>query len=680
MPASAPPRPVATPPPAADPLEKHREKEMTGVRTLGAAPRRKPARRDTERTPQSRGVNAAATEGWDALAGAAATAAVRIARAGWPELLERFAADPAVRAGLADLAGAAARLAGAAGGGSPSDAAPTAEPGATAETASPPPAPRLAETPPAVPPPAAAPAVETPPPPVAPPPPELPPASIEEIQTRLTLGSAPPPPAPAPTLPEPATEEPPRGPVQTEDVKVMPLLPARCRVKAATLRWAAQRAKLGTETETLRTQKEDLRAEADAAGSSPWPLFDPPPPGDHAPPAKWERAAATFEVLGGAADHLHAVHARYLETLEHGGAPGHAETDALHHALDLAAEAQSMALLAVRELSELADRDQKAVYKAIRDISSAEIGVGYYIRHYLREGSSADPAGHADLAARVASADAARTKEKKGRELFKKLAHACEKYADHRAAADGGDDDDGGARRKHAERADYHAGRAAKFAADLLARGTPPSDVRFREALPTAPAPLAGLEVRFADADDSLARVFEYLPAARGSADARKADGDDDAPAAIHAASVDEALEKAQREWPDAFSLAFNGRSEPSGYPFKDADQFYRGLKFLAGTFRDAKANRRNCPDLVTACKEQTGLDYSPNQSPSTMGEFPEYYRTLYEGEEVPLKGHIGRGNNKDPRLSFRLAFYYDKDRDKVVLGYLGQHQRTRAT
>ena len=640
-------------------------------------------------------------DGWESLACAAAVAAVRAARAGWPDAFARLTGDDGVRRALDQVAAACGRLA-------PPEPAANTEPPAPAEAAPPkrkkakpaPPA-RVATPPPAAPPPApaAAPAAKptvrlharpdpapdaaVPPTPSesapTPPPAEAgPPASVEEIEARLTLGAAAPadaPPArPAAAAGESAVvsaaaETPPELAL-TEDVRALAALPARCRAKADALRWAAKRAAVGGEGETLRREKEDLRAAADAAGGSPWPLFDPPPPGDHAPPATWERAAGTFVALADAAEHLHACREKLTESLARGTATlnvGDADADALRHALDLAAEAQSMALLAVRELSETADRDQKAVYKAIRDLSGEETGLGYYIRRYLKEGSSADPAKHADLAARVKAEATARRRDKRRRERFKKLAHDAAQFAEMRAA---GDD----------KRAAYHAGRAAGFAADLLDAGVPPSDVRFREALPADPAGRAALKSHAPGDREhaALARVAEFLPDP-GDAEVEET-GDGDRPAPEHAASVDEAIEKSKTCWPGAFAYAFNNRSEPRGYPFKDPDQFFLGLQFLATTFRDAMAGRKDCPDLVTACKEECGLNYSPNQSPSTMGEFPEYYRTRYDGEDVPLTRHLGRGNNKDPRLSFRLAFHYDKDRDRVVLGYLGQHQRTRAT
>ena len=628
---------------------------------------------------------------WEGPACAAAAAAVRAARAGWPGAFDRLAGDAGVRRALAEVAAACGRLADATNSPPAEPAAESpAEPSPKRKKTKPAPPARVAAPPPAAP--AAKPAAAASPKPeirlqpAAPPvpvpsaePPAVagPPASLEEIEGRLTLGTAPPAaaaPSPSSFAPSPPPAAEPRGPglVLTEDVRALAALPDRCRAKADALRWAAKRASVGAESDSLRAEKDAIRAAADAAGGSPWPLFDPPPPGDHAPPAVWDRAAGTFDALAEAADHLHASREKLTDALDRGAATceaGDPDADALRHALDLAAEAQSMALLAVRELSETADRDQKAVYKAIRDLSGEETGLGYYIRRYLKEGSSADPAKHADLMSRVKTSATARKREKRQRERFKKLGLEAAGFAETRAA---GDD----------KRAAYHAGRAAGFAADLLEAGVPPSDVRFREALPADPAARAALKSHAPGEREhaALARVAEFLPDPGDAADDDAARDRGGRPAPEHAASVDEALEKSKTCWPGAFAYAFNNRSEPRGYPFKDGDQFFRGLQFLATTFRDAMAGRRDCPDLVTACKEESGLNYSPNQSPSTMGEFPEYYRTRYEGEDVPLTRHLGRGNNKDPRLSFRLAFYYDKDRDKVVLGYLGQHQRTRAT
>ena len=630
---------------------------------------------------------------WEAIAVAAVRTLLRTVRAAdeeWATKLRRAADDPAVRSALTDLADAARRFTGSGpeSGGSESgeeqeDATPTvpAEPGRTADAETAKPEPRPA-TPPATKPPAVA------------SPPGGPPASLGEIRERLTFGAgsaggsaggA----APAEgggtatAAPGGASGDGPPGEgstLRSDDVRDLPRAPDRCRAKAEALRWAADRLAAGAETGPLRARREALETAAEA-GETLWPLTEPAPPG--AAPADYLRAAAVFEVLAEAALLLDAALDRFLPAGESDPAAGRAaESDRLKSALDLTAEAQSMALIAVRALRERPDRDQVAIYKTIRDVSDARTGIAYFIRNYLREGSHADPAGHADLSSRIAAAAAARGRGKAEREAFKKFAHAAGKVAGH--AAD-----------ESPERFEYHAARLGKFAARLLDAGVPPSDRRFRESAPDDLAPLRRgrdlLAERAApepDADDpppdsvarkqadALRRVLEYLPDPAG-----EEEEEEDAPVEPrYADSVDAAFARAADEFPEALGFALNSKSVREGYPYARPDRVYLGLKFLATTLRDALAGRVPRSDLAEECVRQCELHYSPNQSASTMGQFPEDYRTVWNGEEVPLTRHLRRGNNKDPRLSVRIAFHYDKAADRVVIGYLGQHQRTRAT
>ncbi len=626
----------------------------------------------------------AAADPWEALALAAVRTAVRAVRAaddGWAARLTRVAADPGVRGALHEVADAARRIAGSSPtvADRPSPAAPAVAPPAPGSPIGATPAeaarglPQKTEAPPA---PAAS----------------LPVASLGEIRDRLTLGAAPPAPAAgtaATGLIAAENEE--LSTLRSEDVRGLARAPDRCRSKAAALRWAADRLVAGAETGPLRTRRETIEAAADP-GEALWPLFEPAPPA--AAPADYTRAAAIFEVLAEAAALLDTTLDRFLGAapvppeIDGGASAKEAvtgeELDHLKAALDLTAEAQSMTLIAVRALREKPDRDQVAIYKTIRDISDARTGIAYFIRSYLREGSHADPSDHADLASRIGGAAVARSRGKAEREAFKKFAHAAGKAAEH------ADDSE-------PTRFEYHAARAAKFAARLLALGVPPSDVRFRETVPEDPAPLRAAVQRLADAAGSelegsdapaandpaandpaaaLARVLDALP--RPAAD--EADDDGDAPAARYADSVDAAVARAAEEYPQALAFVLNSKSVREGYPYRHPDRVYLGLKFLATTLRDALAGRAACPDLDEECLRQCGLRYSPNQSSTTMGQFPEDYRTVWGGEEVPLTRHLGAGNNKDPRLSIRLAFYYDRAADTVVVGYLGQHQRTRAT
>ena len=664
------------------------------IRTLSGRPRSdSPKPKDPER-PDAPAAVAAATESapestadpagdpWEAFAAAAARAAVRFARAAdptWMDRLSRAAADPAVRAAVAELAAAAAGLTGE----EPVAAGPVEE---EKDGPAPPPpepaAPKLA---------VAAPPVAVPPP--APAAPAPPPVSLGEIESRLTLGASPPP-AAAPTPTE--APDPNAAPVISEDIRDLPNVPARCRVKADALRWAADRTAFGSETGPLRERRAELEAAAAECGGTLWPLSEDPSGtlsehGGGPAPADWKRAAAVFEVLAEAAAQLDAAHDRHAHHRRGPDDPGDT-LDRLKQALDLAAEAQSMALVDVRRLRERPDRDQVSVYKAIRDVSDARTGIAYFIRDYLREGSHADPADHAGLAARLSAAASLRKREKVEQEGFKKFAHAAGKFA-KAVGADGGDGGD-------TATMNVQATRLARYAKDLLADAhVPPSDVRFREAVadavgkidgPDAPrrlhAALHDAAARLGEADafaekggDALGRVFDYLPEPP-DADRLREDDADDAAGTEHVESVDAALARAAAEFPDALAYAFNSKSAHEDYPYQRPDQVYLGLKFLATTLREALAKRTPHPDLPGECRRQCGLRYSPNQSPTTMGQFPEGYRTVWRGEEVTLERHVGRGNNKDPRLSVRIAFHYDADEDRIVVGFLGQHQRTKAT
>ncbi|WP_171188834.1 hypothetical protein [Alienimonas chondri] len=675
---------------------------------------------------------------WEAVAIAAVRTALRAVRAaddGWAAKLANVAADPGVREALGELADAARHAAwpdgaepnvvgeedAVSGSEDPSASSPpSAEARSTPRSSqsSRPATPSIASPPAASSPPASSSAASEPSFVQA----EAAPgttATLGEIRERLTLGAD----ASASGADSAVDLTGAAGlegasTLQSEDVRGLCRVPDRCRTKAQALRWAADRLVAGAETGPLRARREELEAIADP-GEALWPLLEPAPPG--AAPADYERTAAVFEVLADAAVLLDSALERYLSAAgDEACSPYRSEElERLKAALDLTAEAQSMALIAVRNLREKPDRDQVAVYKTIRDISDARTGIAYFIRNYLREGSHADPTDHGDLASRIGGASAARSRGKAEREAFKKFAHAAAKTAEH------ADDEE-------PDRFDYHADRLAKFAHRLLGLGVPPSDVRFRESVPEDPAALRAAMQRLVEAEQSppepaddaagndaagddapgedvtgegaanqksandegrgesvataraaaLGRILDYLPdPAAATGDDPGENEEEDAPATSqYADSVDAALSRAAEEYPQALAFAFNSKSVREGYPYRHPDRVYLGLKFLATTLRDALAGREPCADLDEECLRQCGLHYSPNQSASTMGQFPEDYRTVWGGEEVPLTRHLRGGNNKDPRLSVRLAFHYDRAADTVVIGYLGQHQRTRST
>ena len=133
--------------------------------------------------------------------------------------------------------------------------------------------------------------------------------------------------------------------------------------------------------------------------------------------------------------------------------------------------------------------------------------------------------------------------------------------------------------------------------------------------------------------------------------------------------SVREALEVAERAFPDALAFSLNGKSDPD-MPFGKPAEVFDALAWLATCYRRQPASLigESCP----------GWFYKPAQSESTVGMFPEWYRTSFQGRTHDITTHIGKGNSFDPRSTIRIAFAWDEESERVLVGYVGRHQRNR--
>ena len=113
--------------------------------------------------------------------------------------------------------------------------------------------------------------------------------------------------------------------------------------------------------------------------------------------------------------------------------------------------------------------------------------------------------------------------------------------------------------------------------------------------------------------------------------------------------------------------------------PFDKPQQVYDALEWLATTYYESKTASSGTPDLDFSLKETCGWRYTRQQSDVTMGQFAEYYEVVVDGRKYKLAEHIGTGNGY-ARGTIRTAFFWDSERSKVVVGYIGRHQRTGAT
>jgi hypothetical protein len=70
------------------------------------------------------------------------------------------------------------------------------------------------------------------------------------------------------------------------------------------------------------------------------------------------------------------------------------------------------------------------------------------------------------------------------------------------------------------------------------------------------------------------------------------------------------------------------------------------------------------------------GWIFSTHQSEAAVGRYKEWYQCQWEGRTYSITEHIGTGTSTRPEETIRIAFAWDKTHRKVVVGFIGQHQK----
>ena len=140
------------------------------------------------------------------------------------------------------------------------------------------------------------------------------------------------------------------------------------------------------------------------------------------------------------------------------------------------------------------------------------------------------------------------------------------------------------------------------------------------------------------------------------------------------------AVALAKEKYAGELTFQPNSKSEIENSPYERPTNVLAALEWLATTFYRSKVGEVRVTDLNKSIKKVCGWSYTGRQSPNTMKKYEPWYTTSFEGEKLWLKRHVGTGSNKDARYTIRIAFDWDKARNIVVIGYIGQHQQTDAT
>ncbi len=140
------------------------------------------------------------------------------------------------------------------------------------------------------------------------------------------------------------------------------------------------------------------------------------------------------------------------------------------------------------------------------------------------------------------------------------------------------------------------------------------------------------------------------------------------------------AVAVAREKFADELQIEPNSKSEIEENPYEKPREVWSALEWLATTYYRSKVGEINVPRFNPSILKACGWRYEGNQSQKTMDKYRSWYTTSLDGKVYWLRNHIGKGSNKDARYTIRIAFDWDKDRQVVVIGYIGQHQQTNAT
>ena len=140
------------------------------------------------------------------------------------------------------------------------------------------------------------------------------------------------------------------------------------------------------------------------------------------------------------------------------------------------------------------------------------------------------------------------------------------------------------------------------------------------------------------------------------------------------------AVAVAREKFADELMFQPNSKSEIEDNPYEKPREVWAALEWLATTYRRSKVGEVKIPRFSPSILKACGWRYTGNQSQLTMSNYEPWYTTSLDGKIYWLKAHIGTGSNKDARYTIRIAFDWDRERQVVVIGYIGQHQQTSAT
>lgn len=195
----------------------------------------------------------------------------------------------------------------------------------------------------------------------------------------------------------------------------------------------------------------------------------------------------------------------------------------------------------------------------------------------------------------------------------------------------------------------------------------------------------AALERQKEKWEETRDRLEEKLALTESAADAKKAEGARESAAAYlvryppeRLESVMDAVSQAKRTYSGQLLFALNSKSQENT-GFQRPAEVFAALAWLATEFRDGKLDPDTGPVEYNERIKSVlpNWFYIPQQSPTARGKYPDWYTTTVNGTSHELQSHIGKGKSHDAKSNIRIAFAWNEAESRIVVGYIGRHQRT---
>ena len=145
--------------------------------------------------------------------------------------------------------------------------------------------------------------------------------------------------------------------------------------------------------------------------------------------------------------------------------------------------------------------------------------------------------------------------------------------------------------------------------------------------------------------------------------------------------SLCQAMQDAEKKYKDRLVFSLNSKSNVAT-PFKNPEQVENAFKWLATIYRDAKRGERNCPDLDASIRDSidAGWFWRGGQAEQTASTYSNWYECNYDGKRHSVREHVGSGKSKKPEQTIRIAFTWLESEQLVLIGFIGQHQKSDRT